>query len=98
MTPEEIAKGHHALEAAMTGIIKLVSMPKGELTKKDVFDEASAMIAHGAFPGSEEKQQLIVGLAKLPDDEDGIRSMLGKELLHMSQMQNHYSSVVGAPQ
>lgn len=73
-------------------------MPKGELTKKDVFDEASEMIAHGAFPGPEEKQHLITGLAKLPNDEEGIRKVLGKQLLSLSEFQGHYHSVMGAPQ
>jgi hypothetical protein len=98
MTPDQISQSHRALEATMSGLIKLVSMPKGELTKKDVFDEASEMIAHGAFPQPEDKQHLITGLAKLPDDEEGIRKVLGKQLLGMSQFQNQFHSAFGAPQ
>lgn len=98
MTPEDIARGHRVLDATMQGLIKLVSMPKGDLTKKDVFDEASAMIAHGAFPEPEDKQHLIVALASLPDDEDGIRKALGKQLVSLSQFQGQYHTVHGAPQ
>jgi hypothetical protein len=97
-TPEEIAQGHKALDVAMGGLIKLVSIPKGELTKKDVFDEASTMIAHGAFPQPEDKQHLITALASLPDDEEGIRQALGKQILAMSAFQQQYHSVFGAPQ
>lgn len=97
MTPEEIAKGHKALEATLSGLIKLVSLPQGELTKKEVYDEASEMIAHGAFPGPEEKQQLIAALAGLPNDEEGIRKALGKQLLATSEFQGHYHAALGAP-
>jgi hypothetical protein len=97
-TEEEIAKGHNALDVAMNGLIKLVSLPQGELTKKDVFDEASTMIAHGAYPDQDDKQHLITALAKLPNDEEGIRQALGKQLLAMSQFQQQYHSVFGAPQ
>jgi len=97
LTPEDIAKGHKALDASITGLIKLVSMPKGELTKKDVYDEASTMISHGAFPTPEDKQSLIGALAKLPDDEEGIRKALGTQLLAASQFQDKYHSHFGAP-
>lgn len=98
MTPEDIAKGHKALDASITGLIKLVSMPRGELTKKDVYDEASTMISHGAFPTPEDKQSLIVALASLPDDEEGIRKALGKQLMAATDFQGKYHAAMGAPQ
>ncbi len=95
--PEEIAGGHRALDVTMDGLIKLVSKPKGDLTKKDVFDEASTMIAHGAFPSPESKQQLIGELAQLPDDEAGIRKILGQYLLHVAMFRDHFHNAFGAP-
>lgn len=95
--PEEIAGGHRALDATMDGLIKLVGTPPGELTKKDVFNEASTMIAHGAFPTPEAKQQLIAELAKLPDDEAGIRKILGKQLLNLSIFRSHMHNTFGPP-
>ena len=79
--PEEISKGHQSVDAVMDGLINLVSKPKGELTKKDVFDASSDMIAKGAFPTPEAKQALIGELANLPDDEEGIRKVLSDHLL-----------------
>jgi len=97
-TQDEIGNGHKALDAVMDGLIKLVSLPKGELTKKQVFDEASTMIAHGAYPTPESKQQLIGELANLPDDEDGIRKMLGQYLLATATFRNHFHNAFWAPQ
>ena len=82
----------------MDGLIALVSKPKGDLTKKDVFDEASTMIAKGAFPTPESKQQLITALANLPDDEMDIRKFLGKQLLALSTFRNHMHNSFGPPQ
>lgn len=95
---EEIVGGHKALEAVMNGLIKLVSLPKGELTKKHVFDGVSDMIASGGFPSPESKQQLIGELAKLPDDEESIRKSLGEYLMHTAMFQNHFHNAFGPPQ
>lgn len=97
-SPDEISGGHRAIDAAMEGLLKLVSLPKGELTKKEVFDEASSMIAHGAFPTQEDKQQLIGALANLPDKEEEIRKSLGQFLLGLSTLRDHYHNAYGAPQ
>ena len=96
--PDEIANGHKAVEATMDGLIKLVSLPKGELTKKHVFDSVSEMIARGAFPTPESKQMLIGELAKLPDDEPSIRKELGKFLLSTATFRNHMHNAFGPPQ
>ena len=96
--PDEIANGHKAVEATMDGLISLVSRPKGDLTKKNVFDAASTMIAQGAFSTPEAKQQLIGALANLPEDEDGIRKFLGKQLLALSTFRNHMHNAFGPPQ
>jgi hypothetical protein len=96
-SPEEINQGHQQIDAVMDGLIKLVSKPKGHLTKKDVFDETSEMIARGAFPTAEAKQQLIGQLAKLPNDEESIRRGLGTQLLNLSQFRNHFHNAFGAP-
>lgn len=95
---EDIDKGHRAVEAVMDGLINLVSKPKGDLTKKDVFNESSNMIAHGAFPTPEAKQGLIGELANLPDDEDGIRKILGQHLLSTATFRNHMRTAFGEPQ
>lgn len=94
---DEIMGGHKAIDATMNGLIGLVSRPTGELTKKNVFDSVSEMIANGAFPSPEAKQTLIGGLAKLPDDEPGIRKALGEYLLHTATFQNHYHNAFGPP-
>lgn len=96
--PNDIANGHKAVDATMDGLIKLVSTPKGDLTKKDVFDSVSDMIARGAFPTPEAKQQLIGELANLPPDEDGIRKILGKHLLAVATFRNHMHDAFGPPQ
>lgn len=96
--PEEIANGHKSVDATMDGLISLVSKSNGELNKKDVFDAASSMIAHGAFPTPEAKQQLIGELANLPEDEPGIRKALGQHLLAISTFRNHMHSAFGPPQ
>lgn len=96
--PSDIATGHKAVDATMDGLIKLVSLPKGELTKKHVFDGASEMIARGAFPTPEARQQLIGELANLPEDEPGIRKELGKYLLGVAEFRNHMHAAFGAPQ
>lgn len=98
MSPDEIAGGHRALNATIDGLIKLVSKPPGELTKKCVFDEASTMIAHGAFATPEAKQQLIGELANLPDDENDIRKLLGKQLLTLAHVHNKYKAKFGEAQ
>lgn len=96
--PEDIANGHKAVDATMDGLIKLVSLPKGDLTKKEVFDGVSEMIARGAFPTPESKQKLIGGLANLPDDEQGIRKLLGQMLLGVATFRNHMHNAFGPPQ
>ncbi len=96
--PDDISSGHKAVDAAMDGLIKLVSTPKGELTKKHVFDAVSEMIARGAFPTPEAKQQLIGELANLPEDEPSIRKELGKYLLSVAEFRNHMHAAFGAPQ
>jgi len=95
---DEIAGGHKAVEATMDGLIKLVSLPKGDLTKKHVFDGVSEMIAKGAFPTPESKQMLIGELAKLPDDEPAIRKELGKFLLATAEFRNHMHNAFGPPE
>ena len=95
---EEISKGHQSVDAVMDGLINLVSKPKGELTKKDVFDSSSDMIAKGAFPTPEAKQALIGELANLPDDEECIRKVLSDHLLATATFRNHFHNAFGPPQ
>lgn len=96
--PDEIMGGHKAVDATMDGLIELVSLPKGELTKKHVFDSVSEMIAKGAFPTPEAKKQVIGELANLPDEEQGIRKVLGQYLLSVATFRNHMHSAFGPPQ
>lgn len=86
-TPQQLRTARAHIDAIVHGLTGLVTKPRGELHKKDVFDAASEMIAKGAFPTSESKQQLIGELARLPDDEPGIRKALGGLLMQASAVE-----------
>lgn len=95
-TPEEIATSRKHVGAIIDGLVHLTSTPRGELTKDDVFKAASDMIAKGAFPTSAARQQLVVGLAKLPDDEPSLRKALGGMLLRVADARQQLHGVFGA--
>lgn len=95
-TPEEIATSRKHVGAIMEGLSHLTSMPRGDLTKNDVFKAASEMIAKGAFPTSAARQQLVVGLANLPEDEPSLRKALGGMLLRVADARQQLHGVFGA--
>lgn len=80
-TPEEVAVAKAHLSLMVSDISKLVERPTGSLTKKDVFSAASDMLAKGAFSTPAEKVSLIKEMAAMPDDDAGIRKVLGTHLL-----------------
>lgn len=86
---QEMKAARAHIDAIVSGLKGLVTRPKGDLTKKDVFDAASEMIAKGAFPTAESKQGLIGELANLPDDEMGLRKALGGLLMQTSATSDH---------
>ncbi len=91
VSPDQIKAAHTHVGAVIDGLISLANRPKGELTKKDVFDAASTMIARGAFPTPESKQDLITKLAAMPDDETGIRNAVGGFLMDVAANRNRSS-------
>lgn len=94
-SPEDIAAARQHAGVIVHSLEKLVSKPRGDLTKKDVYDAASDMIANGAFPTAEMKQGLIVHLAGLPDDELSMRKALGQFLLDVSKTRSNIHAAWG---
>ena len=95
-SPDEIKMHRQHVGAIVDGLRSLAAKPRGDLTKKDVFDAASEMIAKGAFPTPEAKQILIGELAKLPEDEPDLRKAIGGLLLQTSQTQQMLHQAFGA--
>ena len=93
--PEQLKTARTHIGAVISGLRSLVDRPRGDLTKKDVFEAAAEMIAKGAFPTPESKQALVVQLAQMPDDEPDIRQMLGGMLLQTSHVQSAIHSMHG---
>lgn len=91
--PVQIKAFRAHLEPVVKGLGELVSRPRGDLTKKDAFDAVSTMIAKGAFPTDQSKQGLIAALAKLPDDELGLRKALGGMLLQASATEQQLGQI-----
>ena len=89
-TPQQIAQARAHAKVVLDDLIALVSEPVGSLKKSDVFDAAADMIAKGAFPTPESKQDLIVRLAQLPDDEPSLRKALGAVL---GEMAGHHEAM-----
>lgn len=85
-SPQEKGLVKQRTGAVLDGLLALVAKPRGELTKKAVFDQAADMIARGAFPTPEAKQGLIVKLANLPDDEQQLRQALGQMALQIASI------------
>jgi hypothetical protein len=94
-TKAQIDEARKHSNAIVSGLMSLTSKPKGELTKDDVFKEASDMISKGAFPTPSSRQALIVELANLPDDEAGLRKALGAHLLAASAARQQFHGVFG---
>ena len=95
-TKAQIDEARKHSNAIVGGLMALTSKPRGELTKDDVFKEASDMISKGAFPTPSSRQALIVELANLPDDESGLRKALGAHLLAVSSARQQFHGVFGA--
>ena len=84
VSKEQIDQARKHADAMVDGLLGLTTKPRGSLTKQDVFEAASDMIAKGAFPSPSSKQALISELANMPDDEPGMRKVLGDFLLQVS--------------
>lgn len=82
-TPEDFAQARQHMTAVMQGLLDLASRPQGSISKRDLYNAAGEMIAQGAFPTPEAKQQLVAQLAQMPDDEASIRKAIGQQLLQM---------------
>lgn len=96
-TRNEIEQAHQHTAVMIHGLMDLTNKPQGQLTKQDVFKTAADMIAKGAFPTPESKQQLVVEMAKMPDDEQGIRKALGQFLLGAASNQTKLHAAFGPP-
>lgn len=94
-TPEEIMQSRKHVGVIMDGLLSLTSKPRGDLTKKDVFEAASEMIAKGAFPTPDSRQDLVVRLAALPDDEVDLRKALGQMLLGVASARGQLHETFG---
>lgn len=94
---EDIEQAHKHTAVLIHGLMALVNKPTGSLTKQDVFKTAADMIAEGGFPTPEAKQQLVVEMAKMPDDEQGIRKALGQFLLGAASNQTKLHAAFGPP-
>lgn len=94
-TAEQVTEARQHLGAIVAALSKVASKPRGHLTKKDVYDAASDMIAEGGFPTAQSKQDLVVQLAKMPDDEPGIRSAIGRMLLRVTAVRSQFHQVHG---
>ena len=92
---EQIDEARQHLGAIVNALQHVASLPKGELTKKDVFEAASDMIAKGGFPTAASKQDLIVTLSKMPDDEPGLRAAIGRMLLRTWEVRAQFHGVHG---
>jgi hypothetical protein len=87
VSPQQLADAHKHADVLTKGLLTLTAKPPGTLTRQDVFSEAADMIAKGGFPTPESRQTLIAEMAKLPQDEPGIRKMLGQFLMQASMNQ-----------
>lgn len=94
-TKAQIDEARKHSNTLVHGLMSLVGKPRGELTKDDVFKEASDMIAKGAFPTPSSRQALVVELAGLPDDEPGLRKALGAHLLAVSAARQQFHGAFG---
>lgn len=95
-SPEQVAEARKHLGAIMGALTKVAATPRGDLTKKDVFDAAAEMIARGGFPTAASRQSLIVTLANMPDDEPDLRKAIGRMMLRVAQVSDAFRGVHGA--
>jgi hypothetical protein len=91
--PKQIEMARVHLREEFAGLRSLVEKPT--LTKKDIFSAVSDMIAKGAFPDRSSKQNLVAEMAKLPDDEMGLRKAVGARLLQVSTMIDQLHAIHG---
>lgn len=94
---DQIDDAHTHAKVLTDGLMDLVNKPQGQLNKQDVFKMAADVIAKGAFSTPQSKQQLVAELAQMPDDEPGIRKMLGQFLLQSAQNQAMLHHHFGPP-
>lgn len=95
--PKAIEKARKHIDIMLSGLTKLAAMPKGTLTKKDVFSEAADVISKGCYDTPQDKQQLIAGLAALPDNESDIRKAIGAQIMQLAQAHEMIMRAFGPP-
>ncbi len=94
-SPEQVDEARKHLGAIMGALTSVAKTPRGELTKKDVFDAAAEMIAKGGFPTPASRQSLVVTLANMPDDEPSLRKEIGRMMLRVAEVQGAFHQVHG---
>lgn len=95
IAPPQIAQARAHAAAITKALMGLAAKPKGALSKEDLFNAAGDMIAEGAFPTPQAKQQLVAELAKVPDEEGAIRQMVGAHLLRLAQAREAFHQQFG---
>lgn len=96
-TPKEIADTHNNFEQMMGSLLSLTSRPEGKLSKKDVYSATADLMAKGMFPTPQAKAAVIGEIAKLPEDEAGIRQALGAHLMSLGDMHQQVGQVYPKP-
>ena len=91
----ELQQAHQHLGIVTKTILGLIAKPK--VTKKDIQSAAADMIAEGAFPDSQGRQQLIMDMSKLPDDEAALRQYLGQHLMGFATAQQSVAQALKGP-
>ncbi len=94
-TPAEVAAARSHMMVMIQGLLGLAAQPKGALTKRSVFNAMGEMIAQGAFPTPQSKQQLVAQLAEMPDDEAAIRQIIGGHLLRLNEQAEQFAQHFG---
>ena len=94
-SPEKIAEARQHVNVVVNGLQSLLSEPPGSLSKKQVFDSASDMLAKGAFPDAASRQMLVQELAGLPDEEAPLRRALGAFLLQVAGTRDQFHKAFG---
>jgi hypothetical protein len=85
-SPKQLRQFIEHADPVIKGLIELLNEPKGSLTKQKVADGAADIIAKGGFPTPEQKQALIVDLARVKNDDPDIRNDLTTMLTKLLDM------------
>lgn len=89
---KDIGVFHSHANSFLDALQGLSSIPRGQLSKDDVFKAVAGLMGKGLFADPKAQQGLVMQLAQLPDDENVLRQIIGNEMLHTATMQNHIRS------